>query len=63
MALCVRDGKHLHDGRVLLIEGVVHREQQVSMGSHNKSGRWEWDSRHEERGLRIAKIVHPGERW
>jgi len=25
----VRDGKHLHGGRVLLVEGVVQREAEV----------------------------------
>ena len=27
--LVIRDGKHLHSGRVLLIEGVVQREAEV----------------------------------
>jgi hypothetical protein len=27
--LVVRDGKHLHSGRVLLVEGVVQREAEV----------------------------------
>ena len=27
--LVVRDGKHLHSGRVLLVEGVAQREAEV----------------------------------
>ena len=27
--LVIRDGKHLHSGRVLLVEGVVQREAEV----------------------------------